>query len=147
MKISCSTEEKSKYKFFSSVIILTASTFLVKIIGMLYKIPMLNILGAEGMGYFNSAYEIYALLCVVATTGLPTALSILISSKRDTRDISGVRRIYKRSFFIFLLLGVAGSCGLIIFARQISRFVENENILEFFSKKQKNFQITMDLFV
>ena len=101
---------------------------MVKIIGMLYKIPMLSILGAEGMGYFNSAYEIYALLCVVATTGLPTALSILISAKRGSQDILGVRRIYKRSLLIFLLLGIGGSCGLIFLARWISRFVENENI-------------------
>lgn len=125
---SCGVEEKSTSKFFSSVIILTASTVVVKIIGMLYKIPMLSILGAEGMGYFNSAYEIYALLCVVATTGLPTALSILISAKRGSQDILGVRRIYKRSLLIFLLLGIGGSCGLIFLARWISRFVENENI-------------------
>ena len=59
---SCGVEEKNTSKFFSSVIILTASTVVVKIIGMLYKIPMLNILGAEGMGYFNSAYEIYTFL-------------------------------------------------------------------------------------
>ena len=35
---------------------------------------MLTLLGGEGMGYFNSAYEIYALMCAFATTGLPVAM-------------------------------------------------------------------------
>jgi stage V sporulation protein B len=128
LKTSCDREEKSASKFFLSVIVLTTSTVIVKIIGMLYKIPMLNILGAEGMGYFNSAYEIYALLCVVVTTGLPTALSILISANRDSANSFGVKKIYIRSLFIFLIIGIIGSCGLFFSARWISKFIENENI-------------------
>lgn len=128
MKVSCDREEKSASKFLGGVIILTVSTVIVKIIGMLYKIPMLNILGAEGMGYFNSAYEIYALLCVIVTTGLPTALSILISANRESENISSVKNIYIRSLLIFFLLGILGSAGLIFFARWMSEFVENENI-------------------
>ena len=65
--------------FFSGVLLLTLSTISVKVIGLLYKIPMLAYLGAEGMGYFNSAYEVYALFCVIATAGLPVALSVLVS--------------------------------------------------------------------
>ena len=122
MKVLSDREEKSASKFFGSVIILTASTVIVKIIGMLYKIPMLSILGAEGMGYFNSAYEIYALLCVIVTTGLPTALSILISANRDSENIFSVKKLYIRSLLIFLFLGIAGSVGLIFCARWISEF-------------------------
>ena len=47
-------------QFFSGVAILAISTFVVKIIGLFYKIPMMIYLGAEGMGYFNSAYDIYS---------------------------------------------------------------------------------------
>ena len=52
--------------FVSGVLLLSLSTALVKVIGLAFKIPMLALLGADGMGYFNSAYEIYALLCVIA---------------------------------------------------------------------------------
>ena len=66
--------------FLSGVLLLSLSTVLVKIIGLIYKIPMLSYLGSEGMGYFNSAYEIYALFCVISTAGLPVAMSVLISA-------------------------------------------------------------------
>ena len=52
--------------FLSGVLLLTLSTILVKVVGLLYKIPMLSYLGSEGMGYFHSAYEIYAIFCSIA---------------------------------------------------------------------------------
>ena len=79
--------------FISGVFILSLSTLIVKVIGLAFKIPMLSLLGMEGMGYFNSAYEIYALLCVVSTAGLPVALSILISSARATDDYFKISKI------------------------------------------------------
>ena len=82
-----SNKNKAGVSFVSGFFILSLSTVLVKILGLVYKIPMLSYLGTEGMGYFNSAYEIYALLCVIATAGLPTALSILISSYRESVEI------------------------------------------------------------
>ena len=56
----------SRPSFLSGVSILTLSALLVKVIGLFYRIPMLGILGTEGMGYFNTAYELYALFCVLA---------------------------------------------------------------------------------
>ena len=53
--------------FLSGVMILSVSAVVVKVIGLIYKIPMLRLLGSEGMGYFNSAYEIYTLFGVVST--------------------------------------------------------------------------------
>ena len=66
--------------FLGGVSVLTVSVLLVKVIGLLYRIPMLTYLGTEGMGYFNTAYELYALFCVIATAGLPVAMSVLISA-------------------------------------------------------------------
>ncbi|MBQ3014867.1 MAG: oligosaccharide flippase family protein, partial [Clostridia bacterium] len=66
----------TKKVFFSGVLLLTLSTVLVKVVGLVYKIPMLSYLGSEGMGYFHSAYEIYAVFCIIATAGLPVALSV-----------------------------------------------------------------------
>jgi len=113
--------------FMSGVAILSLSAVIVKIIGLIYKIPMLRLLGSEGMGYFNSAYEIYTLFCTVATTGLPVAMSAIISSlgKEDTaRRAEDVRRVAGR---VFLLLGVIGSAIMIAFARPFAVFLGNES--------------------
>ena len=71
--------EKNKSLFFSGVLFLGGANVLVKIIGLLFKIPMSYLLGDEGMGYFNAAYQIYTWLYMLFTAGLPVAVSILIS--------------------------------------------------------------------
>ena len=115
----------SERTFMSGVLTLSLSTVIVKIIGLVYKIPLLSVLGAEGMGYFNSAYEIYALLCGVSTSGLPIAVSMLISSARESGDEVRVGRVFKTSSALLITKGVLVSCGLAAFAAPVARLVGN----------------------
>ncbi len=112
--------EVSKNGFLSGVLMLSLSAIIVKIIGLVYKIPMLRLLGSEGMGYFNSAYEIYALLCVISTAGLPIAMSVMISKNcQDQR----VEKIFRISMRLFMILGIAGSLAMLIFSYPFARFL------------------------
>ena len=113
--------------FISGVFILSLSTLIVKVIGLAFKIPMLSLLGMEGMGYFNSAYEIYALLCVVSTAGLPVALSILISSARAFDDKSRIVKTYKTAVKIFFVLGAFGTVIMLSFAKPLSLWIGNDD--------------------
>ena len=99
--------------FLSGVLILSVSAIIVKIIGLVYKIPMLRLLGSEGMGYFNSAYELYALFCTVSTAGLPVAMSVMISRYRGKAGAE--ERIFRVSLRLFVLLGIAGMLLMMAF--------------------------------
>ncbi len=112
--------------FLSGVLLLSLSTVLVKIIGLIYKIPMLSYLGSEGMGYFNSAYEIYALFCVIATAGLPVALSVLISGAIARENRAQVGAIYHTARLVFLWIGLLGTAVMLIFARRFCLLIRNE---------------------
>ena len=101
--------ELSQQRFAFGVTALTISVIIVKIIGLVYKIPLLHILGAEGMGYFNAAYEIYALFFVISTAGLPIAVSILVSENLALGKGKNVDKIHKISFALFAVVGVVGS--------------------------------------
>lgn len=101
--------ELSQKRFALGVTALTISVIAVKMIGLIYKIPLLKILGAEGMGYFNAAYEIYALFFVVSTAGLPIAVSILISESFALGKGRNVDKIHKISFALFAVIGVVGT--------------------------------------
>ena len=116
----------AKKSFLSGVLLLSLSTFLVKIVGFLYKIPMLTYLGSVGMGYFHSAYEIYAMFCMIATAGLPVALSVLISAALARGDQQGVKRIFRVSMTVFCVIGVAGSALMAFFAPQFCRLIQSE---------------------
>lgn len=120
-------ENKSFGKqFFSGVAVLAISTFIVKIIGLFYKIPMMAYLGAEGMGYFNSAYDIYALFFVIATTGTPVAISILISESKTQGRIDNIKRIYKVSLILLGVLGIIGTLLMGIFYKEFAHAINND---------------------
>ncbi len=114
---------EGKGNFFSGVISLSLSAIIVKIIGLVYKIPMLKLLGSEGIGYFNSAYEIYALLCTVSTAGLPVAMSVLISREGER---GRAERIFKTSMRLFLALGALGTAFMLAASYPLSRFLGSE---------------------
>ena len=119
----------TKKVFFSGVLLLTLSTVLVKFVGLIYKIPMLSYLGSEGMGYFHSAYEIYAVFCIIATAGLPVALSVLISASIAEGKKSEAEQIWRVSLGLFVIIGLLGSCAMWGFARPICRWIKSEDAL------------------
>ena len=116
-----------KSKLLSGAALLTLSTFFVKLVGLLYKIPMLSLLGAEGMGYFNSAYELYILIVGAATAGLPVALSVLLSGALAKGDLPLAKRIDRTALFLCLLLGICGSSTLVLFARRFCELIKSPN--------------------
>jgi len=119
------TDRKGARSFMSGVLLLSLSTVAVKIIGLAFKIPMLAFLGTKGMGYFNSAYEIYALLCVISTAGLPVALSMLVSAARARGDAYGVARIYRTASVTFFVLGAFTSAFMLLFSKQLAELIGN----------------------
>lgn len=122
-----SREEGEGKGFISGVFVLSLSTLIVKIMGLAFKIPMLSLLGMEGMGYFNSAYEIYAVLCVVSTAGLPVALSMLVSSARASGDLNGIKGVYRSALKIFFALGAIGSAIMLFLAEPLAKAIGNED--------------------
>ncbi len=91
-----------------------------KVVGMFYKIPLLFIVGVEGMAYFLAAYHVYSLLFVLSATGLPTALSLQISRALARGERRAVGRIFRVALALFLALGLVGSVYLFLAARPLA---------------------------
>ena len=117
--------EHEQKSFASGVMILTLSVIAVKVMGLVYKIPMLKILGPEGMGYFNAAYELYALFFVLSTAGLPVAVSILISEHAVGGRVCQVNKIQKVSLAVFTCLGILGSLTMGLGSAFFAELVES----------------------
>lgn len=116
------SEAQKKQNFLQGTALLAMATAIVKIIGALYKIPLNAIIGAEGFGYFNTAYEIYNILLMISTAGLPVAMSRMISQASSLEHYGQVRRIYSTARAIFLTLGITGSLLMTVFCRQLAMF-------------------------
>lgn len=100
---------KKKKGLLSGALVLAFAGVVVKIIGLVYKIPLTNLIKSEGMGYFNSAYTIYTFFYMISTAGLPVAISLLISSARSVGNRPRVKKIFLVSGTIFLTVGTIGS--------------------------------------
>ena len=116
--------DQKKQSFLHGTALLALATAAVKIIGALYKIPLNAIIGEQGFAYFNTAYEIYNVLLMAATAGLPVAMSRMISEASSLGHHNQVRRTYKTAKFLFLTLGIIGSLLMTVFCRELARFQE-----------------------
>lgn len=88
------------------IIILMFSNLIVKVIGVLFKIPLRNLLGGEGMGYFDASYNIFTNLYLISTAGLPTAISIMVSRERKNGRKKEVGKIFNASLGLFCFIGL-----------------------------------------
>lgn len=101
--------KRSTKLFISGVLVLTVANVLNKILGLCFKIPLEHYVGNEGMGYFNQAYTIYTWLYMVSTTGLPTAVSMMISESRAKGNTLETKRVYKVTMMLFVVIGLVGT--------------------------------------
>ena len=116
------SESPKKQSFLYGTALLAMATAIVKVIGALYKIPLNAIIGKQGFGYYSTAYEIYNVLLMISTAGLPVAMSRMISQASSLGHYNQVRRIYSTARGIFLTLGIAGSLLMTVFCRQLAEF-------------------------
>ena len=117
-----------KQTFLQGTAVLAMATVLVKLMGFLFKVPLNNIIGDTGFGYFNTAYDVYNVLLMISTTGLPVAMSRMISQAQTLGNHAQIKRIYRTSLYVFLTIGMVGSLGMLFFCRQLSVMVTtNEN--------------------
>ncbi len=113
---------EKKQNFLQGTAILAMATAIVKVIGALYKIPLNAIIGTQGFGYYSTAYEIYSVLLMISTAGLPVAMSRMISQANALDSHNQVRRVYTTARTIFLGLGIAGTLLMTLFCRQLAVF-------------------------
>ena len=116
--------DQKKQSFLHGAALLAAATAIVKIIGAFYKIPLNAIIGEQGFSYFYTAYEIYSVLLLISTAGLPVAVSRLISQANSLGHYNQVRQVYRTARNIFLVLGLISSLLMTLFCRQLANFME-----------------------
>jgi len=122
-------EYSKKTSIVSSALILTLSTIIVKVIGLVYKIPLSYLLTDEGMSYFNSAYTVYTFFFIICTAGVPKAISILISDVKVRASLNEENKIYKTALISFSIIGVLSSTILFVFSPYIAKYVGNSGII------------------
>lgn len=115
--------ERKKQSLLTGAGILAVATVLVKLIGAVYKIPLTNLIGAQGYGYFTGAYAVYTPLYAISMAGLPVAVATLVSRNVELGRVKDAQRVFRISKRIFFLIGLICTLLLILIAKPYSRLV------------------------
>ena len=99
----------SSNKILKGTAVLAIAGIVVKILGAIFKIPLNALIGTEGLAYYGYAYPLYSLFLVIATAGIPVAISRLVSEKIAINEAINVAKKYEEPETVRFINGVLGS--------------------------------------
>ena len=115
----------------TSTLMMKGATILViagivsKIFGAIFRIPLTNMIGAEGQAYYSAAYAVYNLLFVIATAGFPVAISRMVSSRIAEGDFINAHKSYKLAMKVSWALGIVSFLIMYFGAGAIANIYKN----------------------
>jgi stage V sporulation protein B len=116
---------KTQKSFLGGAAILAGAGLVVKIIGAIFRIPLTNIVGAEGMGLYQLAYPIYVFLLVASTAGLPVAVSRMVSAEIALGNHREAHKIFTTAMKLLIGLGLVTGIAMFAGSGLISRLQGN----------------------
>lgn len=122
------TVKKNNKNFLMQGSILALAGLLVRFIGLIYRIPMISIIGTEGNGYYTSAYSIYSLFLIISSYSFPSAISKLISYRLANDRYLDVKRIIFLSFILAFIIGSIMFSLMHFGARYIALILKKEKL-------------------
>ena len=126
MKIGAKVKARKRNGLMSGASVLATGSVVAKVIGALYRIPLTNVLGAEGMGMYQLVFPVFALFMVLSSAGVPTALSRIVAEKRALGE--GVKKYLFASLAVLSILSVISTVLVLTLARPLARWQGNEDV-------------------
>lgn len=107
--------KEKKNSFMGNVLMLMISQVVIRLLGLIYKLIITNLegFGDVGNGYYSAGYQIYTVLLLISSQGIPNALSRLVSEKIAIGEYKSAHRIFKIAFILFGVIG--GACSALLF--------------------------------
>lgn len=110
---------KKKDGFMLQAAILAAAGLLSRVIGLLYAVPLYQIIGEEGNGYYGTAYDIYFMILLISTYSIPTAVSKVISERLALEQYKNARKLFICSLIYVVVVGGITASITFIFAPKL----------------------------
>lgn len=91
--------------FLAQGTILAAAAMITKVVGLAYRIPLTNIMGSEGNGYYGVVFQVYSLALMLTSYSLPMAVSKLVSARVSTGQYKNAYRVFKGAMSFGIVSG------------------------------------------
>lgn len=106
--------QKKKNNFVLQAGILAASGMIVKVISLIYRSPLLSIIGLEGNGYYTTAINLYTIILLISSYSIPSAISKVIAQKLAFKEYRNAQRVFQCALLYVLVVG--GIASIFTFA-------------------------------
>ncbi len=113
------TKEK-KQSFVKGAAILSVGTFIVKILGLLFSIPLANIIDASAMSYFYVAYDVFTFFLLISTSGLPVSVSKMVGTAYSQGKRKEGNRVFTLALSCFSTIGAIMALVMFFFAEEFA---------------------------
>ena len=117
-----------KQSFIEGTMVGTIATIICKILGLIYVIPFRAIVGAQGGALYGYGYNIYMVFLSLATSGIPIAMSKIISEYNTMEMHYAKNRAYKLGSRLIVGLGFISFLVVFIFARSLAYMIIGDNL-------------------
>jgi len=103
------TAKKKGSNFVVQGSILAIAGILVRLIGMVYRIPLQNKLGDDAMGIYSAAYNIYNIILLLSSYSIPLAVSKMVAARVSVKQYKNSYRIFKSAMMFAVVIGLVAS--------------------------------------
>jgi len=111
-------EFMKRQSLIKGTVILGIATIFARFLGLFFRIPIQGLIGDQGMGYYQMSYPLYMTFVALAS-GVPIAMSKLISEANARNDVHAIRQILKETLMIMIPIGIFASFLMLFFSKQI----------------------------
>jgi stage V sporulation protein B len=116
----------SKDSLVKGTIILAVAALVARVLGLVQRVPLQHLLGDDGMGTFGIAFNIYNIMLTIATAGIPSALSKLVSERVELGQYEEANRIYRAAIYFAVVAGVLMTVFVYLIAPSYATYIAKD---------------------
>ena len=117
----------SSQSFLKGTFVLAISNLVVKILGSIFRIPLGNLIGSDGIGYYQTAYPLFVAVLAISTSGMPTAISKMVAERIKLKRYKTAHKIFRISFLMLSSMGVLSFLIFFFGAGLLSDMLKDKN--------------------
>ncbi len=110
--------------FVKQAVILAIASLLVRFMGFLYRLPLTELIGDLGNGYYGAGYNLYTFFLILSSAGIPAAISKLVSERNAKGEYENSHRVFKAALIVSGTLGFIAMLALFFGASTLARLVK-----------------------
>lgn len=114
--------------FVKGAAILIAFNLIGKLVGAIYRIPLANLLGAEGIGKYQLVFPLYSLLLAISVSGIPIAISKIVAEYNGKGQFGDAKKLLKLAIFYLFIVSLVCFAVVLLCSKFIAKIQGNPDI-------------------